>query len=368
MRHLNATRSVPAGLIAAGLLLSSVPAAAAGDGPDIRSAGPLAFSPDGVLFVGDPKQAKVFAIESDDFQTTGGAAIEIDGVAGKLAAMLGTTAEDVAINDMAVNPATGTVCLSVSRGRGPDAVPVLMTVTAGGELAEMNLENAKFSGVTLPNPPEDKMQGEGRRRRNSRMEAITDLTFLDGRLYIAGLSNEDFASNLRSVAYPFEAVEDGTSIEIFHGAHGKYETRSPVRTFTTFQIDEEPHLLAAYTCTPLVKIPVSELMEPGDLEKVRGTTVAELGNRNRPLDMIVYDKDGEDFVLMANSSRGLMKVSTEGIADIEGITERISGTAGLPYETLDVQGVTQLDRLDKDRVVLLIEDETTSKLTTMDLP
>ena len=89
-----------------------------------------------------------------------------------------------------------------------------------------------------------------------------------------------------------------TSIEIYHGSHGAYETRSPVRTFAFYEIDGAPHLLAAYTCTPLVKIPVDKL-EPG--EKVMGETVAELGNRNRPLDMVVYQKDGQDHVLMANN-------------------------------------------------------------------
>ena len=51
-------------------------------------------------------------------------------------------------------------------------------------------------------------------------------------------------------------------------------------------------MLAAYTCTPLVKLPVSELKAGAH---VKGTTIAELGNRNRPLDMIVYQKDGKDL-------------------------------------------------------------------------
>ena len=40
-------------------------------------------------------------------------------------------------------------------------------------------------------------------------------------------------------------------------------------------------------------IPLSEL-KPGN--KVKGKTIAELGNRNRPLDMIVYKgKDGKEY-------------------------------------------------------------------------
>ena len=33
-------------------------------------------------------------------------------------------------------------------------------------------------------------------------------------------------------------------------------------------------------------------------QKIRGKTVAELGNRNSPLDMIVYEKDGKQFLLL----------------------------------------------------------------------
>ena len=89
--------------------------------------------------------------------------------------------------------------------------------------------------------------------------------------------------------------------------------------------------------------------------------MAELGNRNRPLDMIVYQKDGKDYLLMANSSRGVMKINVEKIDETNGITDRISGTAGLPYDTIaDLQGVTQLDRLDKDHALVLKQTESGS--------
>src|SRR5439155_26701410 len=133
---------------------------------------------------------------------------------------------------------------------------------------------------------------------------------------------------LRSIPFPFKDADKGASVEIYHGAHGKFETQSPVRTFVAYDIDGETNLLAAYTCTPLVKIPVAEL-KPG--AHVKGTTVAELGNRNRPLDMVVFKKDGKDYILMANSSRGVMKITTDNIDKIRGIDQPISGTAGLTY-------------------------------------
>ena len=46
------------------------------------------------------------------------------------------------------------------------------------------------------------------------------MAFIDGRLYIAGLSNEEFASKLRVGGVSVRAVDNGTSVEIFHGNHG----------------------------------------------------------------------------------------------------------------------------------------------------
>src|SRR5262249_38188839 len=148
---------------------------------------------------------------------------------------------------------------------------------------------------------------------------------------------------------------------------GRVETNAPVRTFVAYEINGEPNLLAAYTCTPLVKIPVAEL-KPG--EKVKGTTVAELGNMNRPLDMIVYQKDGKDYLLLANNSRGVMKPPPQGIDKIEPITQRIQGKAGLTYETVpSLKGVLHLAKLDKDNAVILAKaDGGGLNLETIALP
>src|SRR5271154_4001802 len=76
--------------------------------PDLKSAGPLAFGPDGILFVGDTKGAALFAIDTGD-QTSAAKkhAVEVKDLSGKVAAMLGTDPKQIAINDMAVNPLTG---------------------------------------------------------------------------------------------------------------------------------------------------------------------------------------------------------------------------------------------------------------------
>ena len=68
-----------------------------------------------------------------------------------------------------------------------------------------------------------------------------------------------------------EDVSNGASIEIYHGAHGKFETRSPIRTFAAYEAGGEQSLIAAYTCTPLVRIPISSMQAD---TKVVGKTVA----------------------------------------------------------------------------------------------
>jgi len=154
---------------------------------------------------------------------------------------------------------------------------------------------------------------------------------------------------------------------MYHGAHGRFETRSPVRTFVPFKVGNEPQLIAAYTCTPLVQFPLSDL-KPG--AKVKGKTIAELGNMNRPIDMIVYQKDGKDFLLLANSSRGVMKISTDNIEKTESITAPVKGGGkkGLPYETIEGwKGVDHLDRYD-DKNALVLRHTEGGSVTLESLP
>ena len=92
---------------------------------------------------------------------------------------------------------------------------------------------------------------------------------------------------------------------------------------------------------------------------------------NQPLDMIVYKKENQDYLLMANSARGVMKLklSKKDIDATEAIKSRISGTAGLPYDTLkQYSGVVQLDKLNADHAVLLVSNAGRQDIRTIDLP
>jgi hypothetical protein len=338
--------------------------AVTGQGPTLLSMGPLTFAPDGTLFAADNQSAALYAFDLAG-QASGGTrgARSLQGLDQKLAALLGTAAAEITITDLAVHPRTQNAFVSVMRGQGAGAAPALFRVDGAGKIDLLSLQSVKFQKIDLPNAP----VANATARRNPRTESITDLAFVDGKLWAAGLSNEEFASKLRAVPYPFNSIDNGTSVEIFHGNHGGLETRSPVYAFVPQAINGTPHLIAGYLCTPLVKFPIDTL-KPGD--KVRGTTVAELGAGNRPLDMILYKKDGKDFLLMSNNSRGVMKIATDGLGAAAPITERVTTpTGGVGYETIaSMQGVEQLDLLDAQNSIVIARANGALNLQVLPLP
>jgi hypothetical protein len=84
--------------------------------------------------------------------------------------------------------------------------------------------------------------------------------------------------------------------------------------------------------------------------------------------MITYGKDGGQFILMANSSRGVMKLPAENLEKYDGIvaqTER----QGVPYETIaTLKGVQQLDKLDDGHALVLTDESGSLDLRTVTLP
>ena len=320
----------------------------AGQGPTMASIGPLAFGPDGTLFAADNQGAAIFALDLGA-QASGGAAgaQALDALDSKLAAMLGTGAREITVTDLAVHPATKNAYVSVMRGQGAGAAATLFRIDGTGEIDLIALSSLEFEQVEVTNAP-----AATAGRRNPRASVITDMAFTDGRLWVAGLSNEEFASKLRAISYPFATVDAGTSVEIYHGNHRQLETRSPVNAFVPYSIDNQPYLLAGYTCTPLVKFPIEDL-KPGS--KVRGTTIAEFGAGNRVLDMILYNKGGEEFLLTTNNSRGVMKIPTNTFANASPITTPVdTETGGVPFEKVtSMTGIEQMDKLDDANSIVL---------------
>jgi hypothetical protein len=317
--------------------------------PKIQSMNALAFGPDGVLFIGDSKSASVFALNTGDATTAENAEdINVKKIDQRIAEALGTKAEDISIEDIAVNPVSKKVYCAVQMANG---TPVLLRIE-GEKITNVSLENVKYSSVTLNNSYEE--DAKDQRGRPLRVWTVSDLAFDDGKLLVSGLSNQEFSSTFRSIPFPFTNKQDHSTLEIYHAAHGRLETYAPIKTFTTSTIKGTKYLVASYTCTPLVLFPMDEL-KPG--AHVKGRTVAEMGSGNSPLDMISLTKKGESFLLMANSSRPVFKVNYKSIESFEGSlttpVEESFATEGVDFVSLPVTNVLQLDRLDDSRFVLL---------------
>jgi hypothetical protein len=335
----------------------------------LTSAGPLAFGPDGILFVSDPKSATIYAIDTKSHRPEKAdlekATYQLEDVQGALASLANGNAGDVAVADIAVDPEAGTLLMSVTVASRPG----LAVVGLDGKANLIKLDKVLASAIELPNAPPDKVTGEGRRASNKRMESITDLAFSEGRLIVSGLAGENPLSTVRAIGFPFQAPGSEAQIEIFHAAHGRNEDYAAIRAFIPINIDGKPSLLAGFTCTPLVRFSLDSLQK-GD--KVRGTTVAELGNQNRPLDMIVYERDGKTFLLVTNTARGVMKIDTADVAGQDELTEPVKGggTAGVPFSKVEsMTGILQLAKLGETHGVILREtEEKRLSLATIELP
>lgn len=363
---------------------SAVDGPTSGTGPSFKYFGPLALGPDGVVFAGDSQEVSVYALHLKEALTGGAAGTKpVEGVDRRIASLLGTEPSGIEITDVLVYGPNKNTLISVMRGQGADAQAALIRVDGEGKLTNIPLASVKYSKIMMPSPPpksgELVVGGKAypqyyypdqprAQRQFGGASTITDMAFDGGRLYVTGLSSEAFSSKLRVIEYPFRNVDRGTGIEIWHGAHGQFETRSPINTFVPYTVKGERHIIASYTCTPLVKVPVAALKPGAD---VRGVTIGEFGNGNRPLDMVVYSKGGQDFLLMANNRRGVMKISTSGFAATAPILKpvQVEDRVGVVPETIaTLKGVEQLDKLDDTRAVLLTRNADVLELQTISFP
>lgn len=349
-------------VLAAAAVTTSVTLAArpAPTGPMLTSIGVLSFAADGTLFAADPQAATIFAIDLTTSRAAQGTK-DVTALDQKIAALTGTDAAQIAIKDIAVDPTSRNTFVSVMRGQGATAQPALFRVDGDGNVGLVSLDGLKFSSVTLPNPPAVQTTG-----RNNRAQSVTQMELVDGKLYVTGLSNEEFSSKFWAIPYPFKSADQGTSVEIWHTSHNRFETNAPILAFVPNKVNGQTNFIAGYTCTPLVRFPVADL-KPG--AKVMGTTIAELGAGNQPIDMVLYTKGGREYVLMANTRHGVLKISTERFASAPGLTERVPETAGVPAEKItSVSNVVQLSLLDATHSVMLMKTDTGLNLAAVVLP
>ena len=329
----------------------------------LQSAGVMSFSGDGTLFLADPRAAVVYAIDvAESFRDTTKTGVRIDDVDGKIAAALGTTRDQIRIVDMVAHPLSQSLYFSLTRGRGNDAVPVLVSVTKADEkVTVLPLERIRHARADIPHAPSlDAKTPWGAPQRSF---SVTDIALVDGEVYVAGLGNEEFASTLRRLPYPFKGTGASTTVEMYHTSHDKYETAAPIESFVPIDLAGKPSLVAGYGCSPIVTVARAEL---ADRKHVRGKTVAELGGGNRPFDMIRYTNlKGKEYILVANSNRTLTRLDPAEIASAKAMTTAVKQAyepAGVGYLPVAIVGVLQLDNYNAANVVMLRRDIETGEL------
>ncbi len=317
--------------------------------PEIASINAMSFGPEGILFIGDSRNAMVYAIDTKDNKERKKAdEISLERIDQQMAEVLGCEADQIVVQDMVVNPLSKVLYLAVEHAGG---TPILMRLI-DGEWDWFALDEVSYSQKAIEGAysAEDK----DRRGRPLRVWTVSDLAYADGKVLVSGLSNQEFSSTFKQMPFPFEEAAKDASLEIYHAAHGRYETYAPIKAFTVAHIEGQDQLVAGYTCTPLVLFPMDQL-EEGSHQK--GRTVAELGNWNTPVDMIVMEKGGESYLLLANTNRAVMKIKFSDLEGFSGdLTEPIAqrgGTEGVPFIAMPWVNVLQLDKLDHDKFVML---------------
>jgi len=242
--------------------------------------------------------------------------------------------------------------LAIKKGHSPDAPSMVAIVSPmNGDIRFLNVENKNSSNIAIDNPASDELTFW--KDIPATTLTITDMDYHNGFLYVAGLSNGEFASSLRKVAYPFSNRQESTAgIEVYHAVHTQMETRAPIRTMAIADLDGVPTLIASYTCTPLVTIPVSEIREGNS---IKGKTIAELGYGNTPIDMITYmsqEQDGsyDEKLLVTHKHRSgsLMSIkevakAAQGVGMAGMMAQMPTGTEGMNITYSPTASILHID-------------------------
>lgn len=107
-----------------------------------------------------------------------------------------------------MHPRARNAYVSVMRGQGAGSAPALFRVDGTGKIDMVSMQTLRFQKADIPNAV-----ASAAARLNPRAQVVTDMAFADGRLWVAGLSNEEFASKLRAIPYPFANLDKGIAQE-----------------------------------------------------------------------------------------------------------------------------------------------------------
>ncbi len=335
--------------------------------PEIGSMNEMVFGPDGMLFIADAAKAKIFAINTkDNLAAPPIDKFVIEDIESEVATRLGIAKEDILFHDLAVNPISKNLYLSVSLNRQewnsinfkPNysyySTLLIKVNVQTLEISEFVLKNVEFSEIAIDHAPHEDSVG---RRRTT----VTDMKFHDGKLLFAGMSKKSFGSTFRTVDFPFDSEMKSTKLEMFHYIHGKYETWAPVNVFDVYEDGDSLKVLAVYYCSPLVSFNLEKFE---DDQLIRGESISEMWpGASSAWDMVVYNYQGTEYALISLSGRGLAQYKLDDIRSFDGdLRERRrqfrrsdsyqTGSTGVPFK-LFPGPVQQLENFDDDHFVVI---------------
>lgn len=296
----------------------------------IRSISTMTFAPDGKLILADWKSNALHAVTLPKREAMESGSFNLCGVDSAISEAIGTRTSKIRISKAIYDTAHNQAILAVETGSAPESPVILALFDSSGKGRLYNPDELVTSSLNLSDAPPEVELWE---HTPARSFLVTAMKSYGNEIFVSGLANSDFSSTLRRIKYPFDGTTTTTAIEIYHAVHNQIETRAPIRAFSIVDIDGSPYVLAAYTCTPLVTIPVAELKAGAH---IRGKTIAELGYGNTPLDVVPFDVNyqGETskWVMIANSSRAADLISFDAIVAASK-QEGLSTPVQVPFET-----------------------------------
>ena len=332
------------GRLAAGVTLSIVAMVAAAD--NIQSVGAMTFSDANTLFVADWRANEIHALKLEPIKPVAPRTFNLKNISSPVARALHTDPDKLRFEDMAFRPNAEQAFITLMVDRGDKAPrPALVSIDTAAKVTVINLAKTPQTAAKIKDYP----AADARFWRDIPQASytVTDMVFHDGKLYVAGLSSGSFASTLRIFDFPFTDHETATRIEMYHAVHNQMETRAPIRQMVIVTLNGEPTLVAAYTCTPLVTIPLKALQ---DGAHVVGKTIAELGWGSAPVDMVTFDIGQGPQVLLINSHKSADLMSVKSIAEASlqpGLTKPIKWPEepleGLKATYIPIAGIAGLD-------------------------
>ena len=294
------------------------------NGLDISFAGALEFAQDGTLFVGDNHNGAIYAFEVPGEATdTPFAPSSIANIDDRIAELLGIGTSALEINDMATHPVSQEVYISVTRIGNAGPRPAIIRVTQEQQISLLDLSALSFQKQTLNAFPEGEttfnVRGSGpfpplprdveKGEIPIRSLAIMDIEFYESEIFVAGVAHDNFLSTLRRIPYPFDGTQGIANVEMYHIAHDQYESRAPIRAMSVQEINGEPQLIAAYTCSPIVLVPLAQIQ---DGASISANTIMDYGN-GQPLDMIPFQMNDETMLFVTSNSRSPQVIPVAGL-------------------------------------------------------